>query len=83
MARSLVRFVLHFVVYYHGIFSWLLDARSVLRFFARNNMANHFGADILIQAPDPTKAALFYVNHLGFEITDSYVALIPNGASAL
>ena len=33
-------------------------------------MANRFGADILIQAPDPTKAALFYVNHLGFEISD-------------
>jgi hypothetical protein len=24
-------------------------------------MANRFGADILIQAPDPKKAALFYV----------------------
>jgi catechol 2,3-dioxygenase-like lactoylglutathione lyase family enzyme len=34
-------------------------------------MANRFGADILIQAPDPKKAALFYVNHLGFEITDN------------
>ena len=33
-------------------------------------MANNFGADILIQAPDPWKAALFYVEHLGFEITD-------------
>ncbi len=33
-------------------------------------MANSFGADILIQAPDPEKAALFYVNQLGFEITD-------------
>jgi catechol 2,3-dioxygenase-like lactoylglutathione lyase family enzyme len=33
-------------------------------------MANNFGADILIQAPDPRKAALFYVEHLGFEITD-------------
>jgi catechol 2,3-dioxygenase-like lactoylglutathione lyase family enzyme len=32
-------------------------------------MANTFGADILIQAPDPKKAAAFYVEHLGFEIT--------------
>src|SRR5271165_4020823 len=33
-------------------------------------MANRFGSDILIQAQDPRKAALFYVEHLGFEITD-------------
>src|SRR5271169_5523713 len=33
------------------------------------HMANTFGTDILIQAPDPIKAALFYVKHLGFEIT--------------
>jgi catechol 2,3-dioxygenase-like lactoylglutathione lyase family enzyme len=33
-------------------------------------MANNFGTDIMIQAPDPRKAALFYVEHLGFEITD-------------
>lgn len=33
-------------------------------------MANHFGTDILIQAPDPERAAQFYVDHLGFEITD-------------
>ena len=33
-------------------------------------MANRFGSDILIQARDPRKAALFYVEHLGFEITD-------------
>jgi catechol 2,3-dioxygenase-like lactoylglutathione lyase family enzyme len=39
-------------------------------------MANRFGADILIQAPDPKKAALFYVNHLGFEITDHNPKLI-------
>src|SRR6267154_6550854 len=45
--------------------------RLVLCFLARNNMANRFGPDILIQAPDPKKAALFYVNHLGFEITDN------------
>jgi catechol 2,3-dioxygenase-like lactoylglutathione lyase family enzyme len=32
-------------------------------------MANSFGTDILIQAPDPKQAAAFYVDHLGFEIT--------------
>lgn len=32
-------------------------------------MANSFGKDILIQAPDPQKAAAFYVDHLDFEIT--------------
>jgi catechol 2,3-dioxygenase-like lactoylglutathione lyase family enzyme len=32
-------------------------------------MANTFGTDILIQAQDPTKAASFYVEQLGFEIT--------------
>lgn len=33
-------------------------------------MANRFGTDILIQAPDPKNAALFYVKQLGFQITD-------------
>ena len=33
-------------------------------------MANRFGTDILLQAPDPGEAARFYVEHLGFEITD-------------
>jgi catechol 2,3-dioxygenase-like lactoylglutathione lyase family enzyme len=33
-------------------------------------MPNKFGSDILIQAPDPQKTARFYVEHLGFEITD-------------
>jgi len=32
-------------------------------------MANTFGPDILIQAPDPKRAAAFYVDNLGFEIT--------------
>ena len=32
-------------------------------------MANSFGTDILIQAPDPEAAAAFYVEQLGFEIT--------------
>ena len=33
-------------------------------------MANSFGKDILIQAPDPAQAAVFYVEQLGFIITD-------------
>jgi catechol 2,3-dioxygenase-like lactoylglutathione lyase family enzyme len=33
-------------------------------------VSNKFGTDILIQAPDPKDAALFYVKQLGFEITD-------------
>jgi hypothetical protein len=33
-------------------------------------MANTFGKDILIQADDPKRTALFYVKHLGFKITD-------------
>lgn len=32
-------------------------------------MANSFGTDILIQAPDPSAAAKFYVEQLGFAIT--------------
>jgi len=32
-------------------------------------MANRFGTDILIQAKDPKRAAAFYVEQLGFEIT--------------
>jgi predicted enzyme related to lactoylglutathione lyase len=32
-------------------------------------MANSFGTDILIQAPDPQAAAAFYVEQLGFSIT--------------
>jgi predicted enzyme related to lactoylglutathione lyase len=39
-------------------------------------MANRFGADILIQAQDPRKAAFFYVEHLGFEITDDNPGMI-------
>jgi predicted enzyme related to lactoylglutathione lyase len=33
-------------------------------------MANTFGTDILIQAQDPKSAASFYVEQLGFAITD-------------
>jgi catechol 2,3-dioxygenase-like lactoylglutathione lyase family enzyme len=39
-------------------------------------MANKFGTDILIQAPDPKSAAGFYVKHLGFEITDETPEMI-------
>ena len=33
-------------------------------------MSNSFGKDILIQAPDPRGAASFYVDNLGFAITE-------------
>lgn len=39
-------------------------------------MANRFGSDILIQAQDPMRAAIFYVEHLGFEITDDNPKMI-------
>jgi len=39
-------------------------------------MANTFGTDILIQAKDPRKAAKFYVDALGFEITDKNPKMI-------
>ncbi len=39
-------------------------------------MANSFGSDILIQAPDPQSAARFYVDHLGFEITGDTPGLV-------
>jgi predicted enzyme related to lactoylglutathione lyase len=39
-------------------------------------MANTFGTDILIQSPDPKSAALFYVEQLGFAITDETPDLI-------
>jgi catechol 2,3-dioxygenase-like lactoylglutathione lyase family enzyme len=39
-------------------------------------MANKFGKDILIQAPDPKEAAAFYVKQLGFEITGEEPNLI-------
>jgi hypothetical protein len=37
-------------------------------------MANSFSTDVLIQAPEPKTAASFYVEQLGFEITDE----VPN-----
>jgi predicted enzyme related to lactoylglutathione lyase len=39
-------------------------------------MANRFGADILIQAPDLNKAADFYVQQFGFEVTAEEPAMI-------
>jgi len=39
-------------------------------------MANTFGADILIQAEDPKKAASFYVEQLGFSITGETPGMI-------
>ncbi len=42
-------------------------------------MANKFGTDILIQAPDPRSAAAFYVQQLGFEITGEKPMISLNG----
>ena len=39
-------------------------------------MANTFGTDILIQAQDPRSAAAFYVEQLGFTITDDNPGMI-------
>jgi predicted enzyme related to lactoylglutathione lyase len=39
-------------------------------------MANKFGTDILIQAQDPKGAAAFYVEQLGFTITDDNPKMI-------
>jgi len=39
-------------------------------------MANRFGTDILIQAPDPKNAASFYVKQFGFEITGETAQVI-------
>lgn len=39
-------------------------------------MANSFGTDILIQAEDPKGAASFYVQQLGFKITDEMPQMI-------
>jgi catechol 2,3-dioxygenase-like lactoylglutathione lyase family enzyme len=42
-------------------------------------MANKFGPDILIQVEDPEKAAAFYVEHLGFEITGTKPMIALHG----
>jgi predicted enzyme related to lactoylglutathione lyase len=39
-------------------------------------MANNFSADILIQAEDPKSAASFYVEQLGFEITEETPGMV-------
>jgi hypothetical protein len=39
-------------------------------------MANTFGMDILIQAKNPTKAAKFYLEELGFEIRETTPKMI-------
>ena len=39
-------------------------------------MANKFGTDILIQTEDPKSAASWYVEQLGFEITDETPQMI-------
>jgi hypothetical protein len=39
-------------------------------------MGNNFGSDILVQSENPEKAAAFYVNELGFEITGETSNLI-------
>lgn len=39
-------------------------------------MANTFGTDILTQTPEPSKAAAFYANQLGFEITGETAAML-------
>ena len=39
-------------------------------------MSNSFGADYIFQAPSPKDAARFYVEQLGFEITDATPDLI-------
>lgn len=39
-------------------------------------MANSFGTDILIQSEDPKSAAQFYVDNLGFEITEETTQMI-------
>ena len=39
-------------------------------------MANAFGTDILIQAPDPKAAAAFYVHELGFVVTEETPGLV-------
>ncbi len=39
-------------------------------------MANSFGSDILVQAQDPKNAASFYIQQLGFQITEEAPDLI-------
>jgi catechol 2,3-dioxygenase-like lactoylglutathione lyase family enzyme len=39
-------------------------------------MGNTFGPDILIQAPDPQEAARYYVENLGFKVTEDNPQMI-------
>jgi predicted enzyme related to lactoylglutathione lyase len=39
-------------------------------------MANSFSKDILVQAPDPEGAAAFYVDNLGFAITEESTDMV-------
>jgi hypothetical protein len=39
-------------------------------------MANSFGKDNLIRAQDPKGAASFYVDNLGFEITEESTSMV-------
>jgi len=39
-------------------------------------MANSFGKDILLQVPNPQKAAAFYNDRLGFEVSDETPEMI-------
>jgi hypothetical protein len=39
-------------------------------------VANSFGSDILIQVPSPKTAAAFYVDELGFTITNETPELV-------
>jgi predicted enzyme related to lactoylglutathione lyase len=46
------------------------DAQAaLLQTQEETRLANSFGTDILIQAQDPKKAAAFYIEQLGFEVT--------------
>ena len=44
-------------------------ARNLTRVRYCVDMANSFSRDILIQSPDPSEAARFYVEQLGFTVT--------------
>jgi catechol 2,3-dioxygenase-like lactoylglutathione lyase family enzyme len=45
-------------------------------FRAEQDMGNSFGTDIIFETPDPKAAARFYVEELGFSITDETPDLV-------